>query len=132
MDIMMDREPRHSNRGAKFDEERVPYLMLGKLMLMPGAVGLAVLDAFCLEVPLVTIDVPYHGPEIEYLVDGTNGVIVERGSDARRYAAVVAELLIDDDARARLQEGCRESRERYSIECMAQRFADGVVGAMRN
>lgn len=118
--------------GAKFDEERVPYLMLGKLMLMPGAVGLAVLDAFCLEVPLVTIDVPYHGPEIEYLVDGTNGVIVERGSDARRYAAVVAELLIDDDARARLQEGCRESRERYSIECMAQRFADGVVGAMRN
>jgi glycosyltransferase involved in cell wall biosynthesis len=118
--------------GPLFDDEKVPYVLLAKLMLMPGAVGLAVLDAFCLEVPLVTTDIPYHGPEIEYLVDGVNGVIVERDSDTDRYAAVVADLLVDDDARARLREGCRGSRERYSVERMAQRFADGVVCAMRD
>jgi hypothetical protein len=45
----------------------VPYFILSKLVLMPGLVGLAVLDASALEVPLVTTAVPYHTPELTTL-----------------------------------------------------------------
>ena len=44
----------------KFDEAKVPYVILSKLVLMPDLVGPAVLDASTLEVPLVTTAVPYH------------------------------------------------------------------------
>ena len=44
----------------KFDEAKVPYFILSKLVLMPDLVGMAVLDASTLEVPLVTTAVPYH------------------------------------------------------------------------
>jgi L-malate glycosyltransferase len=39
-------------------------------MLMPGLVGLAVLDAFADGIPRVTTVIEYHSPEIEYLVPG--------------------------------------------------------------
>ena len=63
---------------------------LGKLMfqwfywhaLLPGAVGLGVLDSFAFDVPLVTVDLPYHGPEIDYVRDGENGVKLPAQTDA--------------------------------------------------
>ncbi len=51
----------------KVDEAKVPYFILSKLVLMPGLVGLAVLDASALELPLVTTAVPYHTPELTTL-----------------------------------------------------------------
>lgn len=116
--------------GAKFDEEKVPYFMLSKLLLMPAAVGLAVLDAFALEVPLVTTDGPFHGPEIEYLVDGVNGVSVQEPDDPVAYAAAVTRLLKDDALRERLVAGCRKSANLYTVEEMVQRFTSGVLRAL--
>lgn len=117
--------------GPKFDEEKVPYFMLSKLLLMPAAVGLAVLDAFALEVPLVTTDGPFHGPEIEYLVDGANGVCLPNPDDPVAYAAAVARLLQDDTKREKLVAGCRESANLYTVEEMVEKFASGVLGALR-
>jgi glycosyltransferase involved in cell wall biosynthesis len=116
--------------GTKFDEEKVPYFVLSKLLLMPSAVGLAVLDAFALEVPLVTTNRPFHGPEIEYLVDGINGVSVQDPDDSAAYAAAVTRLLTDDALRKRLVVGCRESKDLYTIEEMVERFARGVLRAL--
>jgi len=116
--------------GPKFDKEKVPYFMLSKLSLMPGAVGLVVLDAFALEVPLVTTAVSSHGPEIEYLEDDVNGVVVAETEDPATYASTVACLLKDDGIRARLVEGCRASRDRYTVEEMAERFTTGILAAL--
>ena len=41
-----------------------PYLYVSKLLLMPGLVGLSVMDSFVGTCPLVTTDVAVHSPEI--------------------------------------------------------------------
>jgi len=115
--------------GPKFNEEKVPYFMISKLFLMPCFVGLAVLETFALETPMVTIDSPSHGPEIDYLVDGINSVIVKNTDDPSLYAAKVSYLLKNDEALKMLTAGCRAAREKYTIEEMVERFTEGVIKA---
>ena len=116
--------------GPKFDQEKVPYFMLSKLFLMPGVVGLAVLDAFALAVPLVTTAVPGHGPEIGYLDDGTNGVVVQQAQSPVAYAEMVTDLLRDEERRQLLVAGCRAAADIYTVENMVERFAIGVSQAL--
>ena len=116
--------------GAQFGDDRVPYLLLAKLVLMPGLVGLAVLDAITLAVPMVTTAVTWHSPEFEYLVDGVNGCVIDDTEHPRIFAAAVVDLLMDEGKRETLREGCRRTRDRYSIEEMTERFADGVRRAL--
>ena len=116
--------------GPRFDEKKVPYFMLSKLSLMPGLVGLGVLDAFAMEVPLVTTNVPYHSPEIEYLTSGVNGMVVEPFDDVGAYAREVVALLRDSASRRLLVEGCKDSAGRYTVEEMVERFAGGICLAL--
>jgi L-malate glycosyltransferase len=116
--------------GPKFTRDLVPYFMLSKLLLMPGLVGLVVLDSFACEIPLVTTAVTYHSPEIEYLEHGVNGWRVEDPDDVRAYASAVARLLRDDTLRARLVAGCRVAATKYTVENMVERFAVGVLHAL--
>ena len=66
--------PRLDVVGSAHGERKALFLSLAECMAIPGVVGLAVVDAFAHECPLVTTDIPGHGPEIEYLVDGVNGL----------------------------------------------------------
>lgn len=116
--------------GPKFGLDRVPYFKLAKVLLMPGLVGLTILDAFSLETPLVTTAIPYHSPEIDYLIPNQNGVIVSPIDDPARYATAVARLLHDDERRERLIDGGRAAAEYYTVEEMADRFAEGVQHAL--
>lgn len=116
--------------GPRFGSDAVPYFMLSRLLLMPGLVGLVVLDAFALEVPLVTTAVPYHSPEISYLRPGENGVVVTEADDAHAYAHAVAGLLRDNDQRQRLVAGCHRESQRYTLENMVARFKDGITQAL--
>jgi L-malate glycosyltransferase len=61
--------------GPKFDEDRVIYFKISKVQLMPGLVGLGILDSFALQTPIVTTNFPFHSPEFSYLVNGENGII---------------------------------------------------------
>jgi glycosyltransferase involved in cell wall biosynthesis len=116
--------------GPLFDDEKVRCLRLAKLVLMPGGVGLGILDSFALEVPVVTTSVTYHGPEFLYLEDGLNGVVVEDESSPTAYAACVAALLGNQPALERLKAGCRDAAARYTVENMAARFAAGIAAAL--
>lgn len=118
--------------GPKFNEEKVPYFLISKLFLMPGLVGLAVLDTFALETPLVTTDISYHSPEIDYVVDGVTGVIVRQANDSSVYADRVSFLLKNEKARKKLVTGCRTAREKYTIEEMVNRFSEGVIKALHS
>lgn len=108
---------------------RAQYLAVADLMLMPGLVGLVVLDSFAGRVPLVTTDWPFHSPEIQYLRHAENGWCSSNTLEA--YVDAVAVLLGNSELRARLQRGCAEAAARYPMEAMVQRFADGIEGAMR-
>lgn len=116
--------------GVKFDLDKVPYFALSKVFLMPGLVGLAVLDSFALETPMVTTNLDYHSPEIEYLQDGINGLIVKDSQSAQAYATAVIHLLQNQSQLNHLVEGCRIARKNYTVENMAANFVEGIIKAM--
>ncbi len=116
--------------GAQFSREKALYLKLAHLMLMPGLVGLAVIDSFVAEVPIVTTDVTFHSPEIEYLHSGVNGMIVSPADSVVTYADYVVWLLQDKEMLAHLRNGCRSAAQMYSMEKMVKRFATGISEAL--
>ena len=118
-------------RGSTFGEETAAELSRSQLLLMPGLVGLAVVDSFAHECPMVTVDLPFHSPEMEYLVDGVNGVCLPRPTTPEEYGAAVAALLGDDAALEKLRDGCREAAGRYTLEAMVDNVAEGLLEALR-
>ena len=114
----------------RFETDKVPYCMLGKVLLLPGAVGLTVLDSFALQLPLVTIADRYHGPEIAYLETEVNGVVLPASTGPTAYAEEVVRLLRDEYRMARLRDGCARASAVYTAEEMARRFSDGLVLAL--
>lgn len=117
--------------GPQFGKRKVQLMALGDLFLIPGLVGLAILDAGIMGLPVVTTDYPFHSPEIAYLRDGSNGLMVRPWQDATAYAEeVVALLTSQDGARLAMSAAAREIAAGYSIEAMADRFAEGVRAAL--
>ena len=114
--------------GALHGEEKAAYFRLAKVMLIPGVVGLAVLDGFVSGIPLVTTDISSHGPEIHYIDNGVNGVICYDTLEA--YVESVCEILLDKEYRTALSEGALLSAKDYSIEAMSRNFFNGIKGAL--
>jgi glycosyltransferase involved in cell wall biosynthesis len=114
--------------GPRYGLERIPYFSMAACQLMPGAVGLGIVDSFAMLTPLITTDLPYHGPEIAYLENGANGLIAPNSTQS--YAAAVMRYLHDAGLRSRLRRGCESARRLYTIENMASRFSDGIVRAL--
>ena len=110
--------------GGVYGAERAPYFAMARAFLMPGLVGLAVVDSFVAAVPMFTTNVPIHSPEIAYLDDGRNGVIVHH--DIMTYADAVAEYLQSPVMQQRLIDGCKDSARNFGISRMVERFAVGV------
>lgn len=123
-------EPWIHAMGPKFGADKTELVALAKVWLMPGLVGLAVLDSFAFETPMVTCALPYHSPEFAYLKNGVNGIVLPEASDAAAYASEVSVLLKDETRRLALVEGAAEARATYTIENMARRFADGIEAAL--
>ena len=111
--------------GPQFGAARVPYFLLANAMLMPGLVGLAIVDSFALCTPLVTTSMQGHSPEIAYLQAGRNGLMTV--DDVESFAAGVVAVLTDAALNARLRSGCEESTSVLTLDAMAQRFARGVA-----
>jgi glycosyltransferase involved in cell wall biosynthesis len=116
--------------GPQFGQRKAALIGLAKAWLMPGLVGLAVLDSFAYGVPMITTDVPLHSPEIDYLEDGRNGIIVRPANDPKLFADSVIALFRDDNLRMTLAHGGRNALDQYSIENMVERFAVGVLVAL--
>lgn len=114
--------------GPLFGREKATAFATAKTLLMPGLVGLAVLDSFAFSRPIVTTNIDYHSPEISYVVDRENGLITE--DDIASYAAVVGQLFRDPALESRLRDGCHRSAKRYTLHNMVDRFSYGVQMAL--
>lgn len=110
--------------GPLFGADRVAYMKLAKIQLMPGAVGLGIVDSFLLEVPLVTTDIGIHGPEISYLQHQVNGL--KTGDDLQTYADAASNLLRDESLLTTLRSGCEQAATVYTVENMVTNFAEGI------
>jgi L-malate glycosyltransferase len=116
--------------GPKFGAERVPYFKMSELFLMPGLVGLAILDTFATETPMITTDFPYHSPEIEYLENGKNGVVTV--NNINDYSKQVIDLFQNKDKIVSLKESCLNSSTLYSTESMVVNFTNGILKCLQN
>jgi glycosyltransferase involved in cell wall biosynthesis len=113
--------------GMLSGPDRDVLLQSSQLTLMPGLVGLVALDAFAARAPLVTIASRSHSPEIEYVVDQTNGIVLPENSSALAYASAATDLLLDPARLERLRHGCDVAASVYTLDSMVERFAEGVL-----
>jgi glycosyltransferase involved in cell wall biosynthesis len=116
--------------GPRFGEDKAALLRVADVLLMPAWAGLVVVDAFAAEVPIVVSASHAHPPEIAYVRDGDNGLVVHDGGSAQQFGRSAAALLCDPKRRRALAEGCRDARDRYTVEEMASRFASGIRNAL--
>jgi glycosyltransferase involved in cell wall biosynthesis len=115
--------------GMKKGVEKARAFLLAQVLLNPGAVGLHVVDSFVSGCPIVTWQSSRHGPEIGYLQDGVNAVVVvDDGLPA--YVSAVAHLFETPPALERLGRQCREDSRIYSLDAMVANFADGIQRAL--
>ena len=115
--------------GAASGERKALYLAASECMAIPGVVGLAVVDAFAHECPLITTSARGHGPEIEYLEDGINGIKTADNIDP--FAESLVRVVTDEQLKLRLRQGCRDAAALITMENMIERFAIGVMKALR-
>ncbi|MDH5521613.1 MAG: hypothetical protein OEZ14_13900, partial [Acidimicrobiia bacterium] len=65
-----------------------------------------------------------HGPEIEYLDDGVNGLFAT--PDPARFAAEVIDLVSDTERLRAMVDAGRKSAQHYTLANMVNNFADGI------
>ena len=111
--------------GALFNKEKIIAMKAARLYMMPGLIGLGVLDAFAVGLPVVTTDFKYHSPEISYVLHNENGLIV--ANDVNDYSAAVIDLFNNLSNLDRLKLGCTTTANHFTVENMAKNFADGIV-----
>jgi glycosyltransferase involved in cell wall biosynthesis len=116
--------------GPLHGREKAALMSLGSVYMMPGLVGLGILDAFALGLPIITTRLPYHSPEVDYLEDGVNGRMVDDSESVSAYAEAVVSVLEDQALASRLRAGALASARDFTVEAMVDRFAAGVVSAL--
>jgi L-malate glycosyltransferase len=107
---------------------RTEWFRRCRAQLMPGLVGLTIVDSFAAATPLITTDTPTHSPEIDYLVPGFNGLMSTNSIED--YTHTVVAFLRSAEMQRQLVEGCRVSAATYTIENMIERFTAGVLQSL--
>jgi len=98
---------------------------LARFLVVPGLVGLAIVDAFHAGLPLVTVRYPHHSPEIAYLCPGENGLLVAQEAEA--LADALVQLASDDVLLSRLRAGALATAEGLGMDEMVRRFTEGLL-----
>ena len=114
--------------GPKFGMEKAKYFRLSDVFVLPGAMGLAVLDAFAYETPIVTIEYPFHGPEIEYIKNYKNGIIAKNNMDD--FNRKVIELMNDEFLTSQFVTQGLAELNTLNTETMVRNFGNGVIESL--
>jgi len=115
--------------GAIFDEELYPkYLYVSELFILPGSVGLAIVEAFCFGLPLITEKINSHKPEMQYFKDGYNGYSVDEG-DIEGLADIIIKLLSDQNLLKNLSNNASETA---STDANINRMIKAMSNAIEN
>ena len=117
--------------GAIDDDERIGELLFASdLMVVPGYVGLCSVHSFCFDTPVCTrsdgIHGPFHGPEIEYVVDSKTGFLVPY-REKEKMAEIIVNYLCD-----RKKQVYMRSRIKWVVKnvCNIDRMVEGFKKAV--
>ncbi len=111
-------------RGSR----RAAFFALSRICVMPGVVGLGVVDAFHYNVPPVATNFPYHSPEFVYLCHEENGIVAENSPES--FAEAIIKLSQDDILHKRLVDGTKKASASLTVDEMARRFTEGILAAL--
>lgn len=110
--------------GPVFGHDKALAFNCAEIFLHPGAIGLGILDAFTAGLPVLTTDLPTHGPEIDYLHNNTQGIITAH--DINDYADCVLSIIDSPDQMKQFKQNALMSSRKYSLENMTENFAQGI------
>lgn len=114
--------------GPRFGYEKVLFIKLGQVFMLPYIVGLAILDSFTLGIPIVTMIDGNHSPEIAYLQPDKNGIITSNSIED--YVNAICVLFNDPDKYSSIVEQCLVDANRYTIENMVNNFTRGILACL--
>jgi glycosyltransferase involved in cell wall biosynthesis len=111
----------------KHDDLRLSRaLRVSAAIVVPGPVGLAIPHGFAHGVPMLTRKGQSHGPEIEYLDDGVNGLIVPE--DVEGFFAALDSFADTEPLQKHLAEGARRTAVSLGMDNMVNAF-HGLVAS---
>ncbi|NQV61921.1 MAG: glycosyltransferase family 4 protein [Alphaproteobacteria bacterium] len=113
--------------AAEYDDKRLAhYFAEADLLVLPDAVGLGVIHGFCNSVPILTTQNGRgHGPEVDYVIEGHNGVFAE-DLDPTAFVKQI-ERLMDDPALVRkLKAGALSTAHALSIDLMVDSYVEAA------
>ena len=117
--------------GPIFDDTISGELLFtSDLMIIPGALGLSIIHAFCFDCPVITFKQekhgPHHGPEIEYLINNKTGFLSENG-DLGHVVSLITDYFNDEQKQATIKNNIRVFMENQaSLEQMLSGFKECV------
>lgn len=116
--------------GARRGPDKAAIGEAARLMIMPGAVGLHVLDAFAFGSPLVTAMDPSNSHEVDYLDNDVNGLLLPEGATEDDFSRAVVDILRDESRLGSMCLAAESGAKEFSLEAMTGRFAAGIVQAL--
>lgn len=114
--------------GPRFGQEKAAIFKIADIFVMPGMVGLAVLDSFAAGLPVLTTESPTHSPEIEYVESGRNGIIAPHSIEG--FSGAILTTLSNAGSLETLRAGASRSVEEYTIDAMVENFAGGIMRSL--
>ncbi|MCB2203145.1 glycosyltransferase family 4 protein [bacterium] len=110
-------------------EATAPILEAMDVLVLPGAVGLALVHAYAFGLPVITYAStetgPFHGPELEYLRHGENGLLSNPGPEA--LSNTIAMLIEDRELLLAMKANALDTEE---SEANIERMVDGFRQAI--
>jgi glycosyltransferase involved in cell wall biosynthesis len=116
--------------GVRKGRDKALAFRLADVMFNPGLVGLHIVDAFCSGLVLATTRTARHSPEVAYLRDGENGLIT--GDNPAEYGQEVLGVINSPERLQAMRAAALRDSERYTLDNMVNRFADGIEAALRH
>lgn len=103
-------------------------LRVSSAVVIPGYMGLAATHSFAHGVPVITRLEQSHSPEVEYIVDGANGLMLPEAPDA--FFSALDAFVDDADLQKRLSAGAVETAKMLEMSYMVRTFRDFVRRAL--
>jgi glycosyltransferase involved in cell wall biosynthesis len=114
--------------GRRDGPARIPYFACADVTLMPGLVGLGILDAFALRCPPIATRFPDYFTEVTYLRHEENGLLADDSPHA--FAEQIIRALSKAGLRDRLIRGGESAARHYTLTRMVERFGGGIEQAL--
>ncbi len=110
------------------DYQLARALRVSSAVVIPGYVGLAVTHAFAHGVPVLTRLGQMHSPEVEYVEDGVNGLMLP--DEVEAFFSALDTFVDDLELQKRLSAAAIETAKMLEISYMVNTFREFVQSSL--